>query len=53
MPALQLLLVLFAALTLGGCEAIATIFQAGMWVGVIGVLVVVALVVFIVSLLRR
>jgi hypothetical protein len=53
MPVLQLLLVLFVALTLGGCEAIATIFEAGMWVGVIGVLAVVALVVFIVSLFRR
>lgn len=53
MPALQLVLVLLAAALLGGCEAIMTIFEAGMWVGVIGVLVVIGLLVFIVSLFRR
>jgi hypothetical protein len=52
MRALQLLLLVLLTTTLGGCEAIATIFEAGMWVGVIGVLLVLGIVWFIVSRLR-
>jgi hypothetical protein len=46
---LSLLLVILVSLTTGGCQAIVDIFQAGVWVGVIGVLVVVALIGFLVS----
>ncbi len=42
------LLVLFT-LTLSGCELIGDIFKAGVWVGVILVLVVVAIIGWIVS----
>jgi hypothetical protein len=51
MRALQILL-LGLLVTLGGCEAIATIFEAGLWVGVIGVLLILGIVWFIVSRLR-
>lgn len=37
---------------LPGCEAIGAIFQAGMWVGVIGVLFVIGIIAFIVSKAR-
>ncbi len=53
MRALHLLLLLLVTLALPGCEAIATIFEAGVWVGVIGVVLVLALVGFIVSRLGR
>lgn len=43
----QTSLILAMSLLVGGCEAIANIFQAGMWVGVIGVLLIVALVVWV------
>jgi hypothetical protein len=42
MRTLLLILVLFSTLTLGGCELVGDIFQAGMAVGVILVLLVVA-----------
>lgn len=38
---------------LTGCEAIGNIFEAGIWVGVIGVVVVVAVIGLIVSALKR
>jgi hypothetical protein len=53
MRALQFLLTLAVVLTLAGCEVIATIFEAGVWVGVIAVLVVIGLIVFIISTFRR
>ena len=40
-------------LILSGCEAIGTIFQIGMWTGVIMVVLVVAAVGFIVAKVRR
>ena len=40
-------LILMMSLFVGGCDAIAGIFQAGMWVGIIGVILIVALVVWI------
>jgi hypothetical protein len=49
---LRLLLVLLATVTLAGCEAIGDIFQAGMAVGIIAVLIVIALVGFVVAKLR-
>ena len=49
----RLFLVLLAGLTLGGCEVIGDIFQAGMAVGVFIVVAVLALVIFLVSKVRR
>ena len=49
---LRLLLVLVATLSLTACEAIGHIFQAGMAVGVIMVIVVIALIGFLVSKMR-
>jgi len=40
-------------LSLQSCEFIADIFQAGVWVGVLIVLAVIALVIFVVSKARR
>ena len=37
-------LAVFALLTLTSCEAIGTIFKAGMWVGVIGVVLLVVII---------
>jgi hypothetical protein len=48
----MLLLVLFTT-TLTGCELIGNIFQAGIWVGVIAVLAILALVGFLFSRTRR
>jgi hypothetical protein len=42
-----LILVLLSTLTLGGCELVGDIFQAGMAVGVIMVVALIALVVFL------
>jgi hypothetical protein len=50
---LRLLLVLLATVSLAGCEAIGNIFQAGMVVGVIAVLIVLALVGYVVAKLKR
>jgi hypothetical protein len=49
----RVLFVLLAGLTLGGCEVIGDIFQAGMAVGVFIVVVVIALVIFLVGKVRR
>lgn len=53
MRAIQLAIALTAMLALGGCEVIATIFEAGMWVGIIIVVAVLALVGLVVSRFRR
>jgi hypothetical protein len=42
-------LLLFSALTLAGCEVIADIFKAGVWTGVILVVVIIGGVVWAVS----
>lgn len=47
MRALLLILVLLSTVLLGGCEIVGGIFKAGMAVGVIGVVLVIALVVFL------
>ena len=52
MQVLLLVLILLSTLALGGCEVIGDIFQAGMWVGVIGVVLVLAVVGFLVAKLR-
>ena len=46
-------LIVLLAMTLSGCEAIGTIFEAGIWVGVIMVVIVLGLVGFVASKLRR
>jgi energy-converting hydrogenase Eha subunit H len=50
---LQLMLVVMLGMAGAGCQVIGDIFQAGMWVGVIGVVLVIAVVGFAVSRLRR
>jgi hypothetical protein len=52
MQVLLLVIMLLSTLALGGCEVIGDIFQAGMWVGVIGVVLVLAVVGFLVAKLR-
>lgn len=47
-----LLLVVLASITVAGCEAVETIFQAGVWVGVILVTVVLGIVAFVAAKLR-
>jgi hypothetical protein len=49
----RLFLILLAGTTLAGCELAAGIFKAGMAFGVVIVFVVMALVIFLVSKLRR
>ena len=49
----RVLFVLMAGLTLGACEVIGDIFQAGMAVGVFIVVAVLALIIFLVSKMRR
>jgi hypothetical protein len=46
------LLLVLVALVSSGCELVGDIFKAGMWVGVLAVVVVVGLVFFLVSRLR-
>jgi len=41
--------ILMASLLLSGCQAIGDIFKAGMWTGVIVVILIVAIIIFIVS----
>ena len=52
MQILLLLLVLLSTVALGGCEVIGDIFQAGVWVGVILVVLLLAAVGFVVGKLR-
>ena len=49
---LRLLLVLVATLSLTACEAIGDIFQAGMAVGVIMVVAVIAIIGFLIAKIR-
>jgi hypothetical protein len=46
-------LLLLSVLVLPGCEAIGMIFEAGMWVGLIGAAVIIGLLVFVFSRFRR
>lgn len=47
------LIILFLSLTLTSCEVIGGIFKAGMWVGIIGVCLVVGLILFVVNKIKR
>ena len=49
---LILLLLVLAALPLGGCEVVGDIFQAGMWVGAIMIAVIVGVIAFIAAKMR-
>jgi len=42
-------LLIFMSLTLSSCEAIAGIFKAGVWFGVIGVIVIVIIIFWLIS----
>ena len=53
MRTLLLILVLMSTVLMGGCELIGDIFQAGIAVGVIMVVIVVALIAFLARKLRR
>ena len=46
---IRIMLIVLAAMSAAGCELVGNIFQAGMWVGVIGVILVVVLIVAVVS----
>jgi hypothetical protein len=52
MRGLLLILILLATLALGGCEVIGDIFQAGVWVGVVLVVLILAGIGFVASKLR-
>jgi len=52
MHVLLFIVVLLSTLALSGCEAIGDIFQAGVWVGVIIVVLVLAGIGFVVAKLR-
>ncbi|CAN5792295.1 hypothetical protein BH23GEM6_BH23GEM6_01690 [soil metagenome] len=53
MRALTVLLLMLMTTTLTGCELIGDIFRAGVWVGVIAVLAILALIGFLFSRTRR
>ena len=40
---------LLSAVTLAGCQIVGDIFKAGVWVGVIGVVAVIAIVIWLIS----
>ena len=46
-------LLAFFTVTLTSCEAIGGIFKAGMWTGVIGIVLVVALVLYLIGRSRK
>ena len=50
---LLIVLLVLAAVTLPGCEAIVGIFKAGVWTGVLGVFAVIALMVWGLTRLAR
>ncbi len=49
----RLILASLVTLALAGCEVIGNIFEAGVWTGVIGIVVIIAIIVFFVSRTRR
>jgi len=48
----RIALLVFMGVTLAGCEVIGGIFKAGVWVGALGVILVVVLLVFAVGKMR-
>jgi hypothetical protein len=53
MSSMRVILAALTALALAGCEVIGNIFEAGMWTGVIGIIVIVAIIVYVMSRGRR
>ena len=53
MTSMRLILASTVLLALAGCETIGNIFEAGVWTGIIGVVIIVAIVLFIVGRMRR
>lgn len=53
MPPMRLILASTVLLALAGCEMIGNIFEAGVWTGIIGVVIIVAIVLFIFGRMRR
>ena len=51
--ALRIFPIVLLALLMSGCEAVGTIFQAGVWVGVILVVMILAAVAFVAAKVRR
>ena len=49
----RIALLAFLGISLAGCEVVGGIFKAGIWVGAIGVILVVVLLVFVVGKLKR
>jgi hypothetical protein len=49
MKSLWLTLALFSAVALSGCEIVGDIFKAGVWVGVLVVVGIIALIIWLVS----
>jgi hypothetical protein len=49
----RIALLVILGMSASGCDAIAGIFKAGMWVGALSIIIVVVLVVFVVAKLRR
>ncbi len=48
-PLVQIVLLVVLALATSGCQLVGDIFQAGMWVGIIGVVLVIVLIGWVVS----
>ena len=49
---LFVVLLILSTLTLGGCEVVGDIFKAGVWVGVLAVVVIVAAIGFLATKMR-
>ena len=49
----RIALLVFLGVSLAGCEVVGGIFKAGIWVGAIGVILVVVLLVFVVGKFKR
>jgi hypothetical protein len=49
----RLILASAVCLALSGCELIGNIFEAGIWTGVIGLIIIVAIVIFVVGRMGR
>ena len=50
---LRIMLIVLLAVSAAGCELVGGIFKAGVWVGAIGIILVVVLVVVVVGKFRR
>ena len=49
----RITLLVFLGVSLAGCEVVGGIFKAGIWVGALGVILVVVVLVFVVGKFRR